>query len=59
MSKHYTINIRVTETEEAEGSSRTHPGHVDRRVEETANITVRAETMDEALRKVSVIIPAL
>lgn len=58
MSKHYTITVRVNEVTEAEND---HRGNVvkPRKVEETSDVTVRAETKEEALQKLAVIIPAL
>ena len=62
MSKHFTINIRVNEVTEAVAD--TSPARygkeaTPRKVEETADVTVRASTKEEALEKLAVIIPAL
>lgn len=60
MPKHFTINIRVNEVTEAVTEGYGHNAKITpRTVDETADVTVRAETKEEALEKLSIIIPAL
>lgn len=58
MSTHFTINVRVNEVTEAETDARGNTIKA-RKVDETSEVTIRATSKDEALRKLAIIIEAL
>lgn len=58
MSTHFTITVRVNEVTEAETDAYGKPVKP-RNVEETSDVTIRATSKDEALRKLAIIIEAL
>lgn len=58
MSIHFTINVRVNEVTEAEVDSRGNTVKA-RKVDETAEVTIRASSKAEALSKLAIIVEAL